>query len=88
MAQCALVRLDEWAASDVDEVFALADAFRAGHSPAAAGCAVMFFPSTSLRTRVTFERGATLLGLQPIVFPESTLDKPEDLSDVARYLSS
>lgn len=83
-----LVRLDDWSASDVDEVFALADAYRAGRGPVTDGCAVLFFPATSLRTRVSFERGATLLGLQPILFPEQTLDKPEDLSDVAAYLSS
>lgn len=83
-----LVRLDDWSADDVDAVFAITDAIRHGRGPATAGCAVMFFPSSSLRTRVTFERGAALLGLQPIVFPESTLDKPEDLSDVAHYLSS
>ena len=48
----------------------------------------MFFPSTSLRTRVTFERGASLMGLQPIVFPDTTLDKPEALTDVAQYLAA
>jgi ornithine carbamoyltransferase len=58
-----LITLDDWAPSDVEEVFALADAYRDGRGPVRAGCAVMFFPATSLRTRVTFERGAALMGL-------------------------
>ncbi|MBB1195759.1 ornithine carbamoyltransferase [Curtobacterium flaccumfaciens] len=83
-----LVRLDDWSASDVDAVFDLADAFRAGRGPVTEGAAVMFFPPTSLRTRATFERGASLMGLEPIVFPDTTLDKSEALSDVARYLEN
>ncbi|ACZ30881.1 aspartate/ornithine carbamoyltransferase carbamoyl-P binding domain protein [Xylanimonas cellulosilytica DSM 15894] len=83
-----LVRLDDWSADDVEHVFALADAYRAGAGPTTDGCAVMFFPSTSLRTRVTFERGAHLIGLQPVLFPPETLDKPEDPRDVVRYLAN
>lgn len=83
-----LVRLDDWSHSDVEEVFLLADAYRAGSGPEFTGSAVMFFPPTSLRTRVSFERGASLMGLQPIVFPSETLDKSEMLADVARYLES
>jgi ornithine carbamoyltransferase len=64
-----LTKLDDWSRSDVEAVFTLADDYRDGRGPATAGSAVMFFPSTSLRTRVTFERGASLMGLQPIVFP-------------------
>ena len=83
-----LIRLDDWTAADVEQVFDLADAYGAGAEPSFTGSAVMFFPSTSLRTRVSFERGAALLGLQPIVFPSETLDKPEALTDVASYLAS
>jgi ornithine carbamoyltransferase len=83
-----LTKLDDWSRSDVEAVFTLADDYRDGRGPATAGSAVMFFPSTSLRTRVTFERGASLMGLQPIVFPDTTLDKPEALTDVAQYLAA
>jgi ornithine carbamoyltransferase len=83
-----LIRLDEWTADDVEQVFALADAYRAGSGREVSGSAVMFFPPTSLRTRVSFERGASLMGLQPVVFPSETLDKPEALADVASYLGS
>lgn len=82
-----LVRLDAWTPADVDEVFALADRYRAGTGPRIEGAAAMFFPPSSLRTRASFERGAALAGLQPIVFPPETLDKSEDLADVAGYLA-
>lgn len=83
-----LIRLDEWTADDVEQVFALADAYRAGSGREVSGSAVMFFPPTSLRTRVSFERGASLMGLQPVVFPSESLDKSEALADVASYLAS
>jgi len=83
-----LVKLDDWSSSDVNAVFDLADAYREGRGPTVKGSAGMFFPPTSLRTRVTFERGASLMGLEPIVFPDTTLDKPEALADVAQYLDS
>jgi ornithine carbamoyltransferase len=83
-----LIRLDDLGPSDIDLVFALADAYRDGRGPVTAGCAVMFFPPASLRTRVTFERGAALMGLQPVVLPDTTLDKSEALEDVAEYLGA
>jgi ornithine carbamoyltransferase len=83
-----LITLDDWSAADVLEVFALADAYGEGRGPTTEGAAVMFFPPSSLRTRATFERGASLMGLQPIVFPDTTLDKPEALTDVANYLDA
>jgi ornithine carbamoyltransferase len=83
-----LIRLTDWSADDVAQVFALADAYEAGAGPGVEGCAVMFFPATSLRTRVTFERGAHLMGLQPMLFPPETLDKPEAPADVVGYLAN
>lgn len=83
-----LVRLTDWTRDDVDAVFELADAYRKGRGPRTDGMAALFFPATSLRTRVTFERGADLLGLQPILFPPETLDKPESPADVTGYLAN
>lgn len=48
----------------------------------------MFFPNSSIRTRVTFEKGIYLLGGQTIHFPTETLDKKEDLQDVIGYLNN
>lgn len=49
---------------------------------------VMFFPASSIRTRVTFEKGIHLLGGQSILFPPETLDKKEDIKDVIGYLNN
>ncbi len=49
---------------------------------------VLFFPNTSLRTRVTFEKGIYLFGGQSILFPTETLDKKEKLEDVCGYLNN
>lgn len=83
-----LLRLDDWTMAELREVFQLADKYAAGDGPRVDGCAALFFPPSSLRTRVSFERGAALMGLQPITFPPETLDKPEALDDVAGYLAS
>ncbi|AMM22832.1 ornithine carbamoyltransferase (plasmid) [Frondihabitans sp. PAMC 28766] len=83
-----LLRLDDWTKVELRDVFRLADKYAAGNGPRVDGCAALFFPSSSLRTRVSFERGAALMGLQPITFPPETLDKPEALDDVAGYLAS
>jgi ornithine carbamoyltransferase len=49
---------------------------------------VLVFPETSLRTRVTFEKGILDLGGKCILFPPETLDKKECLKDVTGYLSN
>jgi ornithine carbamoyltransferase len=83
-----LLRLDDWTATDLRDVFRLTEQYEAGVGPRIDGCAALFFPPSSLRTRVSFERGTALMGLQPIAFPPETLDKPESLDDVAGYLAS
>ncbi len=82
-----LLRLSDLTLPDLRELFALAEAYRAGAGPRFDGCAVLFFPPTSLRTRVAFELGAARMGLRPMTFPPETLDKPEALADVAGYLA-
>ena len=83
-----LVRLTDWSRDDVNAVFKLADAYGKGKGPRTDGVAALFMPSTSLRTRLTFERGADLMGLQAILFPPETLDKPESAPHVAGYLAN
>lgn len=48
---------------------------------------VLFFPNTSIRTRITFEKGIKELGGECILFPPESLDKKEKLSDVMGYLN-
>lgn len=82
-----LVRLDDWDADDVRAVFDLARRYESGDGPRRDGAVAMFFPAASLRTRASFERGAHVMGLQPVVFPPESLDKPEAAADVAGYLA-
>lgn len=85
-----LLRLTDWTENDVNSVFYLADEIGAGkYQDALRGkTVVLFFPSSSIRTRVTFEKGIYLLGGQSILFPNDTLDKKEDIRDVCGYLNN
>lgn len=81
-----LIRLDHtWNRDRLTALFALARRYEDGVGPTHNGGAVLFFPSTSLRTRMSFEFGAARMGLTTSLFPPETLDTSEALEDVARY---
>jgi ornithine carbamoyltransferase len=82
-----LLRLNDWTTADLQALFERADRYRAGSGPVFSGCVALFFPLSSLRTRLSFERGAGQMGLQPVTFPPEALDTGEDLFDVAGYLA-
>lgn len=48
----------------------------------------VFFPDSSIRTRMSFELGIKKQGGNVISFPVSTLDKKEKLEDVAGYMAN
>ena len=83
------IRLTDYTASDIFDIFKIADEIRQGkyQNILKGKSVVLFFPNSSIRTRVTFEKGIYLLGGQPILFPTETLDKKEDLRDVCGYLN-
>lgn len=85
-----LIRLTDYSKSDIYEIFEIADDLLKGKYKNffKGKTVVMFFPNTSIRTRVTFEKGVYLLGGQAVLFPTETLDKKEDLQDVFGYLSN
>lgn len=85
-----LLRLTDLQPSGIHEIFRIADDIYAGkYRDALSGkSVVLFFPGTSIRTRVTFEKGIYLLGGQPILFPGETLDKKEEIRDVCGYLNN
>lgn len=85
-----LIRLTELSADDIYKIFRIADEVSVGgySDILKEKSAVLFFPSSSIRTRVTFEKGIHLLGGQPILFPSDALDKKEDLKDVCGYLNN
>lgn len=83
------IRLTDLQSSQIYEIFHIADEINDGkYSGFLNGKSViLFFPASSIRTRVTFEKGIHLLGGQPILFPSDSLDKKEDLRDVCGYLN-
>ena len=84
------LRLTDYTKKDIYGIFKIADEIKQGkYSDILKGkTVVLFFPASSIRTRVTFEKGIHLLGGQPILFPTETLDKKEDLKDVCGYLNN
>lgn len=85
-----LIRLTELSANDIYDIFKIADEVAEGkHFEILKGkSSVLLFPNSSIRTRVTFEKGVYLLGGQSVLFPPETLDKKEDLKDVCGYLNN
>lgn len=85
-----LIRLTDYTANDVYDIFKIADEIQQGkYQDILKGkSVVLFFPNSSIRTRVSFEKGIYLLGGQSILFPTETLDKKEDLKDVCGYLNN
>jgi len=84
-----LIRLSDYNREEIFEIFKIADELDYGKYDnfLAGKTVVMFFPNSSIRTRVTFEKGIYLLGGQTILFLPETLDKKEDIRDVTRYLN-
>ncbi len=66
-----MIRLTDLQADDIYEIFQIADEISAGKYSGFLGrkSVVLFFPATSIRTRITFEKGIWMLGGQPILFP-------------------
>ena len=85
-----LIRLDDYSKDDVYEIFRIADEVKAGkYKDFLSGkTIVLFFPNSSIRTRVAFEKGVHMLGGQSILFPPDALDKREKMEDVIKYLNN
>ena len=85
-----LIRLTDLKPDEVYEIFHIADEISTGkYSGFLNGKSViLYFPASSIRTRVTFEKGIYLLGGQPILFPSDALEKKEDIRDVCGYLNN
>ncbi len=85
-----LLSLAEMDREQISEILAIAKSFRENPvgTDLAGKTVVLFFPTSSIRTRITFEKAVFDLGGQPILFPSSALDKKEEIIDVARYLDN
>lgn len=85
-----LIRLTDYTKNDVFEIFKIADDIQNGRYKnfLTEKTIVMFFPNSSICTRITFEKGIHILGGQTILFPPESLDKKEALKDVIGYLNN
>jgi len=85
-----LIRLTDYSIQDLNNIFMLADDIKSGKykNYLAGKTIILFFPNSSIRTRVTFEKGVYSLGGQSILFPSDSLDKKEKIEDVAKYLNN
>ncbi len=82
--------ISELTRTQLDRIFSIADKIREGDDRKYLKnkTALLFFPESSIRTRVTFEKAVNDMGGQSILFPPESLDKREDLRDAAAYLSN
>ena len=86
-----LVFIDDLSKEEIYEIFKLADEFAEGVGqvkPLEGKTVVLFFLESSIRTRVTFEKGIQELGRRTILFPPEALDKKEKMGDVIGYLEN
>ena len=85
-----IIRLSDFTKEEVMKIFHIADEIKQGkYKKYLQGkTVIMFFPSSSIRTKVTFEKGIYLLGGQSILFTPDTLDKKEEIRDVVGYLNN
>lgn len=86
-----LVFINDFTKDEIYEIFKRADRLVEDVGPVKplkGKTVVLFFPESSIRTRVTFEKGIQELGGRTILFPPSALDKKEKIEDVIGYLEN
>ena len=85
-----LIRLHDYTPRNILEIFSLANKIQQGEyaNYLQGKTVVLFFPTSSIRTRVTFEKSIYILGGQSILFPSDVLDKKEEIKDVMGYLNN
>ena len=82
------IRLTDYTKSELLKIFQIADTVEKYNGFLEGKTIVMFFPASSIRTRVSFEKGVYLLAGQTILFNPATLDKKEDIRDVCGYIQN
>ena len=82
------IRLTDYTKSELLKIFQIADTVEKYNGFMQGKTIIMFFPASSIRTRVSFEKGVYLLGGQTILFDPATLDKKEDIRDVCGYIQN
>ena len=70
----------------MNEIFSIADGIEDKGKFLTDKCVVLFFPASSVLTRMTFEKGIVSAGGQAILFPSDTLDSRRKIEDTVGYL--
>ncbi|WP_239614546.1 ornithine carbamoyltransferase [Cohnella mopanensis] len=85
-----LLNIDHLTDTQILEIFELADQLKTDPNEAhlKGKTFVLFFPESSIRTRLTFEKGIMDLGGRCLLFPPETLNKREALEDVIQYVQN
>jgi ornithine carbamoyltransferase len=85
-----LLDIHDLSSDKIFEIFRLTDEIKTGKYKnfLMGKTFVLFFPDSSIRTRVTFEKGINDLGGKCILFPPEVLDKKEQLIDVIKYIEN
>ena len=79
------IRLTDYTKSELLKIFQIADTVEKYNGFMQGKTIIMFFPASSIRTRVSFEKGVYLLGVQTILFDPATNNKKEDIRDVCGF---
>lgn len=85
------IHFSDFSKQEILHIFEIADKIKENVGIARMLCGkiiVLFFPGSSIRTRVSFEKGIQMLGGSTILFPPEALDKKEDIRDVIGYLGN
>lgn len=85
------IHFSDFSEQEILHIFELTDRIRSDAETASllSGKTIaLFFPESSIRTRLSFEKGIHMLGGNTILFPPSALDKKEDIKDVMGYLEN
>jgi ornithine carbamoyltransferase len=85
-----LLDISDLSSHQITEIFELTDRIRFEKEEhlLSGKTFILFFPESSLRTRITFEKGIKVLGGESILYPPEVLNKRECLSDVIKYLEN
>ncbi|MDF2547131.1 MAG: ornithine carbamoyltransferase [Anaerosolibacter sp.] len=85
-----LLKIEDLNVKQVMEIFDKADDLKNNvkGTELSGKTAVLFFPESSIRTRITFEKAVADLGGRSILFQPSTIDKREELKDVIKYIGN
>lgn len=86
-----LLHLSDFTKNEIVHIYNLADKIKSDNGiakPLKGKTIVLFISESSIRTRLSFEKGIQMLGGSTILFSPSALDKKEDIRDVIGYIEN